>query len=233
MPDGKDAADLNAANHGSVAVASPQVRAVVASPKPSDRAKRLLDIVASSVVLVLTSPLLGIIAAAIWLESPGPIVFRDRRFGLHGQRFTLYKFRTMQWNEESMRRAADAGALRTHESGYRKPTRPATVTRIGRWLRRSSLDEVPNLLNVVRGQMSLVGPRPIGWSLESLGDAATELLSVKPGVTGLWQVMGRGDLSNAERIALDLEYVRRRSLRFDLWILLKTIPAVLSRRGAY
>jgi lipopolysaccharide/colanic/teichoic acid biosynthesis glycosyltransferase len=107
------------------------------------------------------------------------------------------------------------------------------ATRIGVWLRRSSLDEVPNLLNVVLGDMSLVGPRPIGWSLESLGDAATEHLSVKPGVTGLWQVSGRGDLSFAERIALDLEYVRHRSMRLDLWILLKTVPAVLSRRGAY
>jgi lipopolysaccharide/colanic/teichoic acid biosynthesis glycosyltransferase len=198
-----------------------------------DRTKRLFDIVVGSVALAVASPLLILIAAAIWLESPGPILFRDRRYGQHGQRFTFYKFRTMQWTEESRRRSMEAGALVTRESGYRKPTSAGEATRIGMWLRRSSVDEVPNLLNVVLGDMSLVGPRPIGWSMESLGDAAPELLSVKPGVTGLWQVMGRGDLSFAERVALDVEYVRRRSVRFDLWILLKTIPAVLSCRGAY
>lgn len=208
-------------------------RAAAARSTSFDRGKRLLDIVVGSAVLAVTSPLLILIAAAIWLESPGPILFRDRRYGQHGRRFTLYKFRTMQWSEESRRRSTEAVALVTHEIGYRKPTRPVAATRIGVWLRRSSLDEVPNLLNVVLGDMSLVGPRPIGWSLESLGDAATEHLSVKPGVTGLWQVSGRGDLSFAERIALDLEYVRHRSMRLDLWILLKTVPAVLSRRGAY
>jgi exopolysaccharide production protein ExoY len=146
----------------------------------------------------------------------------------------MYKFRTMRWDGETARGDySPVGSGPVVEASYRKPTHDSAITVVGMFLRRWSIDELPNLLNVLLGQMSLVGPRPTAWAPEVYGSARQEILSATPGVTGLWQVRGRGDLTFAERVTLDLEYVRRRSLAFDVWILIRTVPAVLSQRGAF
>jgi exopolysaccharide production protein ExoY len=194
--------------------------------------RRAVDITVALVLLTLLSPLLILIAVAIPLESRGPVIFRDERFGRHGRRFVLYKFRTMRWQDPSTIRRDLLGETSAH-ADYRKPQRHQALTTIGAWLRRFSLDELPNFVNVLRGDMTMVGPRPTGWASESYGEALETVLSVKPGVTGLWQVLGRGDLTFSERVALDLRYVRERSIRLDLWILIRTIPTVLGGRGAY
>ena len=196
-----------------------------------DAVKRKFDLVGAALLLLLTSPLLLLGALAIRVSTPGPILFRHPRLGRHGRVFRMYKFRTMRWEGAGDGPATTGSAC--VDGSYRKPIHDSAITRVGVYLRRWSIDELPNLLNVLLGDMSLVGPRPTGWSPDVYGAAHNEILSVPPGVTGLWQVMGRGDLTFAERVTLDVEYVRRRSLAFDLWIFIKTVPAVLSRRGAY
>ena len=201
----------------------------------TDVACRTLDIVASIALLVILSPLLLAIAIAIRVDSPGKPIFRQRRMGRDLKPFTVNKFRTMRHD------AADAPhrdyvvqlITRGHERPMAKVARDERVTRLGRILRRTSLDELPQLWNVVRGEMSLVGPRPpIPYEVENYPPEWMGRFVVKPGVTGLWQVSGRSELTLAEMIALDLEYTRRRSLLFNLEILLRTIPTVLNRRGA-
>jgi len=197
-------------------------------------AKRALDVSIALTVLVALAPALLLVALAIRLESDGGIFYRARRLGRHGQRFTMYKFRTMQADPDTCATSAarpDARIVRT--GAYLKPATDPRITPLGRWLRRWSIDEIPNLINVVRGDMSLVGPRPASWARESYGEVFDVVFSVPPGVTGLWQVMGRSDLTFAQRIALDCEYVRRRSLLVDIWIIARTVPVVLSGRGAY
>jgi lipopolysaccharide/colanic/teichoic acid biosynthesis glycosyltransferase len=197
-------------------------------------ASRAIDLAVASLLLLLAAPLMAGIALAIRLEGPGPVVFRDTRVGRYRRPFTMYKFRTLRWNHPATVRGGDrASGSPQAAHDYQKPRRHPALTRVGSWLREWSLDELPNLVNVLRGEMAVVGPRPTGWSGDSFGDACDEILAVKPGVTGLWQVMGRGDLPFARRVALDLEYVRTRSLALDLWIVLQTVPAVLLRRGAY
>lgn len=193
--------------------------------------KRQFDLIGALFLLLLASPLLVMGALAIRLSTPGPILFRHPRLGRHGHVFTLYKFRTMRWDAGAAE--STTGSTYVVDGSYRKPINDSAVTAVGVYLRRWSIDELPNLLNVLLGEMSLVGPRPTGWSPDVYGADHHEILSVPPGVTGLWQVRGRGDLTFAERVTLDLEYVRRRSLAFDLWIFIKTVPAVVSRRGAY
>ena len=194
--------------------------------------KRLLDIAVAASLLVGLAPLLVTIAAGIMLDTHGAVFYRAQRIGLRGRRFTMIKFRTMLAADRP-RHKSDRDVSIVRDSQYLKPRSDPRTTPFGKWLRRWSLDELPNLLNVLAGDMSLVGPRPAGWAPESYGEAFEAVFSVKPGVTGLWQVMGRSDLTFAERIALDCEYVRRRTFRMDVWILLKTIPAVLTGRGAY
>ena len=201
----------------------------------TDAACRALDLIGSIVLLVLLSPLLAAIAIAIRLDSPGVPIFRQKRIGRDLEPFTVNKFRTMRHD------AADAPhrdyvvqlITRGHERPMAKVAGDDRVTRLGHILRRTSLDELPQLWNVVRGEMSLVGPRPpIPYEVEKYPPEWMGRFAVKPGVTGLWQVSGRSELTLAEMIALDLEYTRRRSLLFNVEILLRTIPTVLNRRGA-
>ncbi|HJU66302.1 MAG TPA: sugar transferase [Gemmatimonadaceae bacterium] len=199
--------------------------------------KRLLDVVVSAVALVITSPLMLLIAIAIRLDSPGPIVFSQRRTGRHGRVFNFFKFRSMCMDAE-LRLLADRELLEQYvENGYKVPrTVDTRVTRVGRFLRRTSLDELPQLWNVLRGDMSLVGPRPIVPDqvrhYYGSGDAPL-LLCLKPGITGAWQVSGRSTIQYPERANLELDYVQGWSLMRDLRILAQTIPAVLSQRGAH
>jgi lipopolysaccharide/colanic/teichoic acid biosynthesis glycosyltransferase len=201
-------------------------------PKSYDRLRRAMDIVASAFLIVALSPLMLAVAVAIRLSSRGPVIFRQRRAGLLGKPFTMYKFR-------SMRPAiADDAELLRHPVGRNGPAfklaRDPRVTAVGRWIRRASIDELPQLFNILKGDMTLVGPRPLPLDevcLERFSERAR--LSVVPGLTGLWQVSGRADLPYEEWIELDLYYVQHRSTLLDMQILLRTIPAVLSGKGAY
>jgi exopolysaccharide biosynthesis polyprenyl glycosylphosphotransferase len=194
--------------------------------------KRLGDITASLAGMLLTAPLLPLIAAAIKLGSPGPVLYSQQRCGLNGRRFTLLKFRTMV--EGADRRLDEVAHLNEVEGPAFKARRDPRVTAVGWVLRRLSLDELPQLLNVLKGDMSLVGPRPpLPDEVEHYERWQRRRLSMKPGITGLWQVSGRAGLDDFNRwIALDLAYIDQWSLWLDLKILLKTVPAVLSTRGA-
>lgn len=193
--------------------------------------KRMIDVVGAACGLVLTSPLFLVIAVLVRLDSPGPVLFRQVRVGQHGRLFTLVKFRTMVVGaERAWRPPASAQDL---QAFYFQDENDPRITRVGRWLRRTSLDELPNLWNVLCGDLSLVGPRPEVPEIVALyTPEQRERLRCRPGITGLAQVSGRGALSTADSIAYDLEYCRRWSLALDLWILAKTVAAVFTGRGA-
>jgi lipopolysaccharide/colanic/teichoic acid biosynthesis glycosyltransferase len=201
---------------------------------------RALDLLVSAVLLVVLLPLFAVIALAIRLDSPGRVVFRQRRLGRRQQEFTLNKFRTMHQGAGHDRHRAFVQGLIAGEVADGSPERPFykitvddRITRVGRFLRRSSLDELPQLWNVLRGEMSLVGPRPpLSYEVEKYPPHWFGRFAVKPGLTGLWQVNGRSELTLDEMIRLDLSYAERRSLRLNLVILVRTVPAVLRARGA-
>ncbi len=194
--------------------------------------KAVLDYTVASIALLLLIPLLLLIAVAIRLDSPGPVLYRRRVVGLGGKLFDAFKFRTMVVNAEALLEQ-DPALKEAFRQNYKLREDPR-VTRVGRFLRRWSLDELPQLLNVLRGEMSLVGPRMLTpEEISRYGRWALNLLTVKPGITGLWQVSGRADLPYSERVRLDLFYIRNYSLWLDLAILAQTIPAVLRKRGAY
>ena len=198
--------------------------------------KRVADIVVSAILLFTLSPLLALIALAIKLTSQGPVLFRQTRLGLNGKRFSLYKFRSMAANAEQVLANSPALYALYLANNFKLPkNQDPRVTRIGYFLRTTSLDELPQLLNVFKGDMSLVGPRPVvPTEVEKYGDAAALFLSAKPGMTGHWQVSGRSDLQAYEkRVELDLEYIRDQSLAKDFEILLRTVPAILRGKGAH
>ena len=194
------------------------------------RAKRLLDLT----VCLLLSPFVAVAlvacAVAIKLDSPGPIVFRQDRTGRDGRRFRMFKFRTMVRNAEELK--AELQHLNVLPPPDFKIPYDPRITRVGRFLRRSSLDELPQLLNVLRGEMSLVGPRPTSFAPSTYTLWHTARLEVPPGLTGLWQVFGRNSTTFDERLRLDLDYVERMSLGLDLKILALTAKVVLRRAGA-
>lgn len=198
-------------------------------------AKRSLDFVASLLGLLLVSPILLVVAAAVKLESRGPILFRQERVGLGGRPFTLFKFRTMFSSaEEGQHREHVRDLIRPEASDQAAeawlPIRSdPRVTRLGGFLRRSHLDEFPQLINIVRGEMSLVGPRPpIPYEVEVYQPWHLRRLAVIPGLTGLWQATGWGRLSFDEGVALDLEYIDRRSFWLDLRLILRTIWQIIT-----
>jgi lipopolysaccharide/colanic/teichoic acid biosynthesis glycosyltransferase len=186
--------------------------------------------VAAAGLLVL-SPLMALIAVAIRLTSPGPAIFRQERCGLNGRRFRFYKFRSMCHNAEELKDAL--AHLSTRETAFKIPDDPR-LTGLGRYLRKFSIDEWPQLWNVLRGDMSLVGPRPaLPDEAEKYAEHVHRRLVVKPGITGLWQVSGRSDLSWDESVRLDLRYVENWSFALDLQILWKTASVLVRRSGAY
>lgn len=198
--------------------------------------KRIIDVVGAVLGLLLLAPFLALIAILIRLDSSGPVLFRQRRQGLDGRIFCMLKFRTMRQDAEE--RLKEFEAKNESAGGVLfKMRRDPRVTRIGRFLRRTSLDELPQLWNVLRGEMSLVGPRPLQLRDSALlgeTDPAgyTARLSVLPGLTGPWQVGGRSDLDSAGMVRLDLDYIVNWSLGLDLRILCRTVIVVLSARGA-
>lgn len=185
-------------------------------------------------LLVALSPLLLLLAVVVRLDSPGPALFRQRRLGVDGRSFTLYKFRSMRVGAEAELEADPELRRRYRANGFKLPTgEDPRVTRPGRVLRRTSLDELPQLWNVLRGDMSLVGPRPIVPSeISEYDEAASLVLAVKPGITGAWQVRGRNRVGYPQRVALEVRYVTDWSLSSDLVILCRTLPAVARGEGA-
>lgn len=199
-------------------------------------ANRTLDIVLATSMLILLLPVMILAAILVAVTSKGPIIFKQQRVGLNGQGFGCYKFRSMRIDaEQSLARLLEAQPELRHEwNCSQKLNHDPRITPLGSFLRHSSIDELPQLINVIRGDMSLVGPRPIVPSeVPRYGRYITSYFSVKPGLTGLWQVTGRNDSSYRRRVAADVLYSRSRSLLFDLKIMLMTVPAVISGRGSW
>ncbi len=195
-------------------------------------AKRTFDLTLSTIGLVLMSPVLAAIAVAVKLSSRGPIIYRSVRPGMGGKPFSCFKFRTMREHADQIQ--DDLEPLNELSGALFKIREDPRLTRTGRFLRRFSLDELPQLVNVIRGEMSLVGPRPLPMrDFERLEEWHKKRYLVMPGITGLWQVSGRAELDFDDLVRLDFLYLERWSILLDLSILLKTIPAVLTRRGAF
>jgi len=194
-------------------------------------AKRVFDVTLSLLALPLLLPLMMFVALLIWLDNPGPVFFMQPRTGKGGRRFKMYKFRTMVTNAEELKQKyAHLNELTWPDF---KITDDPRVTRVGRILRKTSLDELPQIFNVLKGNMSLVGPRPTSFDVSTYSLWHTERLEILPGITGLWQVSGRSDLDFDERLRLDIEYIERQSLWLDIVILFRTVTAVFTQRGAY
>jgi lipopolysaccharide/colanic/teichoic acid biosynthesis glycosyltransferase len=204
--------------------------------RPPNRLDDTANAALALAVLLFVLPLMLTLAALIYIDARGPVLFRHTRIGRNGKPFDCLKFRTMGLNSERLLAemlACDAAAREEWERDFKLRNDPR-VTPIGRFLRRSSLDELPQLVNILRGEMAFVGPRPI-VAAEALkyGRRFQYYCSVKPGLTGLWQVNGRNDVTYSTRVAMDCLYVRRKSLMLDAYILTMTVPAVLARRGSY
>lgn len=198
-----------------------------------DRAlKRGLDMLVAGIALILAAPFMGLTALAIRLDSPGPIFFLQTRVGFRGQTFKCYKFRSMYTDAE--RRKQELMAINEADGPVFKMKRDPRITRVGRIIRKLSIDELPQLLNVLRGEMSLVGPRPaVPSEVARYEFDQLARLDAMPGITGLQQVSGRSDLSFKRWVELDLEYIEHQSVLKDLEILARTIPAVVFGKGAY
>lgn len=203
--------------------------------------KRILDVIASSIILIALIPLYLLIVLLIKIDSKGPAIFKQRRIGEKGSEFTMYKLRTMRTNSDAkvhrdyMTKLIRCGGddLRG-DSGCFKLERDLRVTRLGCFLRKTSIDELPQIINVLKGEMSLVGPRPaLPYEVEMYEPWHTNRLLVRPGITGLWQVSGRSEKSFDEMVELDLAYVENWSLLTDARIIFKTIFVVIDRQGAW
>jgi exopolysaccharide biosynthesis polyprenyl glycosylphosphotransferase len=194
--------------------------------------KRAFDIIASGAGIIVLSPLLLIVAILVKITSPGPIFFMQKRIGLNGRRFILYKFRSMY--KGAHKKQSDVASMNIMQGPVFKVINDPRITPLGKLLRRSSIDELPQLINVFIGHMSLVGPRALpAYEVAKLEPWQRRRLSMRPGITCLWQISGRSSLSFDEWMKLDLQYIDQWSLTLDFKILLKTIPAVLFARGAY
>jgi lipopolysaccharide/colanic/teichoic acid biosynthesis glycosyltransferase len=206
-------------------------------PTISQVAGRVLDVTVAALLLTVLAPVLLAVAAAIRLDSDGTAIFRQRRIGRGLEPFQLYKFRTMRAGADPARHRDYVASLLSTDEGAKdgrlyKLAVDDRVTRVGRFLRSWSIDELPQLINVVRGEMALVGPRPvIPYEVEMYPAEYLARFEVKPGLTGLWQVSGRNERTYQEMVHADIEYARRRSLWLDLGILARTVPVVLGRKG--
>jgi exopolysaccharide biosynthesis polyprenyl glycosylphosphotransferase len=194
--------------------------------------KALFDLMVGLAMLIIAAPLLITVAILIKLDSPGPVFFSQIRVGRQGRLFTMYKFRTMRTDAEKIKQQL----MDQNETGgvIFKMKRDPRITRVGRVLRKLSIDELPQIANVLKGEMSIVGPRPpVPSEVAEYSPADRRRLEAKPGLTCLWQVSGRSDIPFEGQVRLDVEYIETRSFWRDLWILFRTVPAVLLGRGAY
>jgi lipopolysaccharide/colanic/teichoic acid biosynthesis glycosyltransferase len=193
------------------------------------RTKRAIDIGICLIALPVLLPIGLLCALAIRLETPGPVLFAQQRTGQHGVRFPMFKFRTMVRNAEELKASLQHLNI-LPPPDFKIPNDPR-VTRVGKFLRKTSLDELPQILNVIRGEMSIVGPRPTSFAASTYDLWHSERLEVLPGITGLWQVKGRGTMTFDERLRLDIEYMERRSTMYDLRLMAETALAVFKGSG--
>ncbi len=208
-----------------------QTLGVQVAPRRYLIAKRIMDVGLCTLALPFVLPVMLACAICIWLEDPGPVIFSQSRTGQGGRRFKMFKFRTMVKNADELKvKYAHLNQLQWPDFKVQDDPR---VTRVGKFLRKTSLDELPQIFNVLLGEMSLVGPRPTSFDVSTYDLWHTERLEVTPGITGLWQISGRSDLEFDERLRLDIEYIETRCIWLDIQLLLKTVGAVIRPRGAY
>lgn len=194
--------------------------------------KRIMDIICSAAALAVLSPIFLAVAIVIKLEDKGPVIFTQNRTGKNGKVFRMYKFRSMYVDAE--KRRSELLARNEADGPLFKIADDPRVTRVGRFIRRTSIDELPQLVNILKGEMSIVGPRPlVTYEQNQCTDYQAQRLLVKPGLTCIWQVSGRSDTSFDELIEMDLEYIRNQSLLLDIKLILKTVVVVFTHKGAY
>ncbi len=212
-----------------------RVRARLGVASTGPYLRRALDVIATGAGLIVLFPLLALAALAIKIDSKGPLFFPQERIGEGGRRFKMWKFRTMVINAEALKDELIKQQAAAVVDGVRfKMARDPRITRVGRILRKFSIDELPQLFNVLKGDMTLIGPRPPVWrEVARYDNRALRRLEVKPGLTCLWQVRGRSDLTFEQQVSLDIEYIDQVSPLEELRILLETVPAVVLGRGAY
>lgn len=228
--------DINVAN-GNVAqdissVSTKTYKEVLTKKTPYKVVKRIMDVLLSSIALVVLSPAFAIIAAAIKLESKGPVFFKHTRIGKDGKIIKIYKFRSMVENAEDLIQKFTPEQMKEYKENY-KLTDDPRITKVGKFLRKTSLDELPQLINIIKGELSIIGPRPVVQDeLEKYGPNAQKFLSVTPGLTGYWAANGRSCTSYEQRMEMELFYVDNLSFKMDVKVFFKTIEAVIKRKGA-
>ena len=202
------------------------------SKKVYIKIKRVIDVILASVALILLSPLFAIIAIAIKIDSKGPVFFAHKRIGKNGKIIKLYKFRSMVINAEELIKSFTPEQMREYKENY-KLTNDPRITKVGKFLRKTSLDELPQLINIINGDLSIIGPRPVvADELEKYGVNKDKFLSVRPGLTGYWQVNGRSNTTYEQRMEMELYYIDNLSLKMDIKVFFKTILSVLKKEGA-
>lgn len=202
------------------------------SKKVYIKIKRVIDVILASVALILLSPLFAIIAIAIKIDSKGPVFFAHKRIGKNGKIIKLYKFRSMVINAEELIKSFTPEQMREYKENY-KLTNDPRITKVGKFLRKTSLDELPQLINIINGDLSIIGPRPVvADELEKYGVNKDKFLSVTPGLTGYWAANGRSNTTYEQRMEMELYYIDNLSLKMDIKVFFKTILSVLKKKGA-
>ena len=194
--------------------------------------KRIVDIILGCIGLVLLSPVFLILAICIKIDSKGPVIFAHKRIGKNGKEFNMYKFRSMYENAEEMIENFNEEQKREWQENFKLENDPR-ITKVGKFLRKTSLDELPQIVNIIKGDLSIIGPRPIvDEELEKYGENKEKFLSITPGLTGYWQANGRSNTTYEERMQMELYYIDNQSLLLDIKIFFKTIVSVLKKEGA-
>lgn len=194
--------------------------------------KRVIDVILASIALILLSPVFAIIAIAIKIDSKGPVFFAHKRIGKNGKIIKLYKFRSMVVNAEELIKSFTPEQMKEYKENY-KLTNDTRITRVGKFLRKTSLDELPQLLNIINGDLSIIGPRPVVVDeLEKYGSNKDKFLSVTPGLTGYWAANGRSNTTYEQRMEMELYYIDNLSLKMDIKVFFKTILSVVKKEGA-
>lgn len=202
------------------------------SKKVYIKIKRVIDVILASIALILLSPVFAIIAIAIKIDSKGPVFFTHKRIGKNGKIIKLYKFRSMVINAEELIKSFTPEQMREYKENY-KLTNDPRITKVGKFLRKTSLDELPQLINIINGDLSIIGPRPlVADELEKYGVNKDKFLSVTPGLTGYWAANGRSNTTYDQRMEMELYYIDNLSLKMDIKVFFKTILSVLKKEGA-
>lgn len=202
------------------------------SKKVYIKVKRVIDVILASIALILLSPLFAIIAIAIKIDSKGPVFFAHKRIGKNGNIIKLYKFRSMVINAEELIKSFTPEQMREYKENY-KLTNDPRITKVGKFLRKTSLDELPQLINIINGDLSIIGPRPVvADELEKYGVNKDKFLSVTPGLTGYWAANGRSNTTYEQRMEMELYYIDNLSLKMDIKVFFKTILSVVKKEGA-